>query len=477
MKNELSLMGSIFNNSLGALFLQQENFKRCLAFSELMNAALEPFLSAEKEINPEQFKLFLMNLSLGNTGMKNGFKSLNNLGGKLWGEQMLAFWRGELLEESDKHLQIAHSLVTKYPEAIQSIKGEFGFNYNYGRGYAKMAETDRFYLIQIMPSKSGVEVDNKKKPIFVVPPYVLGGDILTFLPGHNKSYVHAFANQGIPTYFRLIKPIAENPAVRNMKIEDDVSDNVKFLKVIKKKHQQEATVNGYCQGGLMTAVGFMTGKFKGLADKHITCVAPMDGTRSPGLSRFLSKLPERFRNLDYGKVEKAGDFVADARLMTLVYKLSSIANDFPTTTMVNDYMMLKGLFEKGEREIKFSPSALGINYWLNERRVDIPFFITQISFQSYTKPVKADGILPFTVFGKKISFKYFDEQNTPWLICIGETDELVEEAAALAPVGIAENVEVSRFPGGHVKIATSWSDPKSAFPLDKPGRPIHFHLR
>lgn len=53
-----------------------------------------------------------------------------------------------------------------------------------------------------------------------------------------------------------------------------------------------------------------------------------------------------------------------------------------------------------------------------------------------------------------------------WLICYGERDDLVEKETALAPRDFID-VEVSEFPKGHLAIATSWSNPKSEFALDK----------
>jgi hypothetical protein len=45
------------------------------------------------------------------------------------------------------------------------------------------------------------------KPVLIIPPYVLGANILGFLPGEQRSYAHCFANQGFPTYIRILKAI------------------------------------------------------------------------------------------------------------------------------------------------------------------------------------------------------------------------------------------------------------------------------
>lgn len=56
-----------------------------------------------------------------------------------------------------------------------------------------------------MPSISGIEVNESGKPMLVLPPYVLGANILAFLPDEQRSYVHSFSNKGIPTYIRIMK--------------------------------------------------------------------------------------------------------------------------------------------------------------------------------------------------------------------------------------------------------------------------------
>jgi hypothetical protein len=47
------------------------------------------------------------------------------------------------------------------------------------------------------PSEEGVETDDGMKPVIIIPPFVLGANILSFLPKEQKSYAHCFANKGI----------------------------------------------------------------------------------------------------------------------------------------------------------------------------------------------------------------------------------------------------------------------------------------
>jgi hypothetical protein len=132
-------------------------------------------------------------------------------------------------------------------------------------------------------------------------------------------------------------------------------------------------------------------------------------------------------------------------------------------------------------EISIGKTAAALNYWLNYERFDLPLEITKMSFASYNTPITEDGILPVTLFGQKLDIHRIGEMGIPWLICHGESDDLVEPEVALAPLDFVE-AEVSAFPKGHVAIATSWSHPESACALhtrfgEKQYRgPVRFHL-
>ena len=94
---------------------------------------------------------------------------------------------------------VSHTL----PEAVRGIEPAFGFHFDSGT-HPLAAETDRFRLYRILPDIPGIKTDDTAKPVLIIPPYVLGCNILGFLPGDRKSYVHAFANRGIPTYIPFI---------------------------------------------------------------------------------------------------------------------------------------------------------------------------------------------------------------------------------------------------------------------------------
>ena len=221
-------------------------------------------------------------------------------------------------------------------------------------------------------------------------------------------------------------------------------------------------MNGYCQGGFVAVCDYLTGELDGVVDALITCVAPMDGTRSIGLKNFLKGLPERFNDLAYGtKTLPNGNKVADGKLMGWVYKIKSIEVESPIIAFIRDMNMLS---PKNDKEIKIPKTAAAINYWLEFERNDLPLAITEMSFASYNIPVDADGNIPLKMFGNKLNFKRIKEKKIPWLICYGEKDDLVETTTALAPLDFID-AETTAFPKGHVAIATSWANPKSACAL------------
>jgi hypothetical protein len=347
-----------------------------------------------------------------------------------------------------------------YPQAINAIEAEFGFHFERGQ-HTLVDETDRFWLYRIKPT-NGAEIRFDRKPICILPPYVLGANILGFLPGEERSYAHCFANQGIPTYIRILKDIATSAPLQLMSGEDDARDTRRFCETIREAHAKPVTLNGYCQGGYSALCNLLSGELDGLVDAFITCVAPMDGTRSKGLASFLNRLPERFNDLAYGtKTLINGNQVADGRLMGWVYKLKSIDTESPLAAWLRDLQMLT---RTAGDATKISSTAAALNYWLAYERNDLPLEITKMSFASFNTPITEDGTLPVRLFGKPLNLKRITAKKIPWLICYGIHDDLVEKEAALAPLDFVA-AEVTPFPKGHVAIATSWSHPASACAL------------
>ena len=454
--------------------------------------ALDAFLTTEKEkllSHPptesmrDYFELLQFNLQVAEKGFRSGMEAMLGYHGNRASEGIQAWLNTVFKKEGDTIADLAEreallleNLLHAYPKAIRDIKPEYGFHFDDG-GYVKAGETDRFVIYQVLPTRAeGVREDGK--PVLIVPPYVLGANILGFLPGEGKSYVHAFANQGIPTYIRILKDIDTTPAVQTITGEQDASDIGTFCEILKERHGKPVTLNGFCQGGFVSLTGLLSGELDGLVDALMTCVAPMDGTRSKALVEYMQHLPPRFRDLGYAvKPLPNGNRVVDGKVMSWVYKLKSMENEAPLFALYRDLKM----FDNDKCcPITVSKTAAAINHWLIYDRNDLPEAITKMSFDSYTIPVDDQGNLPFKLFDRKLNFKRLQEKNIPFLICYAEQDDLVDKDAALAPQDFIP-VEVTRFPKGHGAIATSWSQPDSACALhtrfgDNYRGPVRFHL-
>ncbi len=434
--------------------------------------ALRAFIDTEREKLPrvplqetvrDYLELLHFNGELASRALSSTLAKMNEYHARQAGETMAAtlntFFPGEgedMAEYAARKARLLNLVVHDYPKAILNIEPEYGFHFENG-GYVKLAETDRFELYQVLPLDPGVTVREGGKPVIIVPPYVLGANILAFLPGERKSYVHCFANQGIPTYVRIVKDIQTTEAVQLMTPEDDTRDLRFFCERVMERHGRPATLNGFCQGGYMTTVAFLSGELDGRADAHITCVAPLDGSRSIGLIEYMKHLPPRFRDLGHSvKTLSNGNQVVDGKILGWVYKLKSLEKEAPIFALYRDLLM----FDRPGQPLTINKTAAAINHWMLFDRSDLPLGITRMSFKSYTDSVDRDGTLPVQLFDRPLNFKRFKEMGIPWLICIAEKDDLVDEPATLAPLEWVD-AEVTVFPKGHTAIATSWSMPLS----------------
>ena len=440
--------------------------------------ALNSFLTTEKDkivrhtpidTIKDYFELLQFNLQVAGKGMVSSLRMVNDYHVEKSSQAFDALLKaisGQNGEEFATLLaneaELLEKIVYQYPQAIRDIQSEYGFHFDDG-GYLKAAETDRFILYQVLPRNS-VDVRLDGKPILIVPPYVLGANILAFLPDEKKSYAHAYADQGIPTYIRIIKNIDTTPAVQSMTGENDALDIRYFCEQILQKHGRQVTLNGFCQGGFVSLAALLSGELDHLVDAFITCVAPMDGTRSQSLIEYLQHIPPRFRDLGYAiKILPNGNRIVDGKVMSWVYKLKSMEKEAPIYTFYRDLMLVS---KNAGHGIDISKTAAAINHWLIYDRSDLPEAITKMSFDSYTIPVASDGNLPIKLFGRQLNLNRLNARKLPFLICYGKNDDLVDKDAALAPLDFVD-AEVTGFPKGHGAIATSWSHPDSEYALHK----------
>jgi hypothetical protein len=175
-----------------------------------------------------------------------------------------------------------------------------------------------------------VAVRKDLKPLLLVPPYMLGVHILSFLPHENKSYAHAFANEGIPTYVRVVKDIWENEKVQTMTPEDDCRQTRELCEELVAKHGQKVTLNGTCQGGYISLMNILSGTLASVCDCLISNVTPVDGTYSPAISSMprmqhdfiLSRLPN-------------GNMVANGYLLSLGMRLAALDRETPLVQVLS----------------------------------------------------------------------------------------------------------------------------------------------
>jgi poly(3-hydroxyalkanoate) synthetase len=449
-----------------------------LGLSKYMSDFMEPSLNTqwafmEAEWNKLQQKsagndsgsfleLLQLNNDLTHRAMKSSMETIidyqqrfQNEGISAWQNTLYNNEKEGLADFFQRRKESAEVVLNSLPQAIRDIKAEYGFHFGDG-GNVRIDETDRFVLYQVLPLKKEVKTNPDGKPVLIIPPYVLGPNILSFLPGEQRSYVHSFADQGVPTYIRIVKDINTHPAVQTMTGEDDALDTRRFCELLKTKHENAVTLNGFCQGGYIALCTLLSGELDDFVDSLITCVAPMDGTRSPSFVNFMDGIPPSYKGLEYAmKTLPNGNRVIDGKIMSWVYRLKSIEVENPVTKYFQDL----AIYGRTKDPV-ISKIASAINYWLTYDRTDLPVAITKMSYDSYTRPVDKEGNLPVTLFGRTLNFKHIMDKNIHFLIAYAENDDLITKESAMAPLDYIE-AEVTIYPKGHGGIATSWSVPTS----------------
>lgn len=438
-------------------------------FMELATAAIEPFIRMQKraivEKSPEKLaedtrKIAMLGAEIAREGFGGATSSalryhlpratelslatlttmLN-----LPGEDIFTFF--------ERQANVMEAAAKKYPERILGIGSEFGFHFD-SPDCELVWETAHFRFYRVNPTDKSVKTDERHKPVLLIPPYVLGANILAFLPQEGKSLAHCFANQGVPTYVRVVKDIATNPAVAKMTGENDVLDTAAFCRHLRSVHGLKVTIFGICQGGFMAALGFLTGKFDGVADQLITAVAPIDGSRSRAFKEYMGKLPEDGRDLGYSLVGQNGSQTVSGPVLAAVYKWRSFWTENPVSWFYDNLGMLEGT--NGE----IRSTAAAINYWLQYERCNLPPAIAQLALDVYKNGIAEDGTFPIFLFGSQPNICRMNEMpDFRWYLAYAPADVLVEKESALAPLRYLRSdiLMVVAYPGGHVGIATTQS--------------------
>ncbi len=370
--------------------------------------------------------------------MQEGLQALINTVYGTEGENLSGFMRREA--------EIMES-VADFNDQIEKIKSEFGFQFNNTSEYKLFCETDTFLVYQVMPLKKGVKVRNDLKPVLMVPPYILGVHILSFLPYENKSYSHAFADEGIPTYVRVVKDIMDNEGVQNTTPEGDCDQTREICAKLTKKHGQKVTLNGTCQGGYICLMNILSEKLTEVCDALITNVAPIDGTLSEAI-RGVPTLHHDFLTTTLPNGKK----VANGYLLSLGMRLLAVDRETPLVKILDQ----ASLHRATELNPGKTPAALF--RWLLKERVHLPLAIATMSSHTFQEPINEDGTLPVKLYDKALNVKDLAKLKVPWYQDYAIKDDLVTPACAtgankyLEGSGLLESVA---FYGGHVAVLTS----------------------
>ncbi|MCM8594913.1 hypothetical protein [Accumulibacter sp.] len=337
--------------------------------------------------------------------------------------------------------------VSNFNEQIEAIADEFGFHFN-TVNYKLVHETDAFQLYQVLPLKKGVEVRNDLKPVILVPPYMLGVHILSFLPYENKSYSHSFANEGIPTYVRVVKDILTDPKVQTMTPEQDCLQTLELCAKVKELNGgKKVTLNGTCQGGYICLMNVLSGKLQDVCDALITNVTPVDGTYSDA----ISGMPTMHHDFITTTLQ-SGNKVANGYLLSLGMRFVAIDRESPLVKVLDQ----ASLHRATDLNPGKTPAALF--RWLLKERVHLPLAIANMSSCTFQQPIADDGTLPVKLFDQPLNIKNLVDLKVPWYQNYAVKDDLVTPACATAGNKFLEGwdgLESVAFFGGHVAILTS----------------------
>jgi len=337
--------------------------------------------------------------------------------------------------------------VANFTVEMEKIKDEFGFQFN-TPGYKQIAETDTFLLYQVMPTKKGVKVRDDVKPVILVPPYMLGVHILSFLPGEDKSYAHSFANEGIPTYVRVVKDIMQFEEVQMTTPDTDCLQTKELCeKVMKLNGGKKVILNGTCQGGYICLMNVLSGKLTDVCDGLITNVAPIDGT----FNTDIHTMPQMHSDFITQKLPN-GNEVANGYLLSLGMRFVAIDREQPLVKVLDQASLHKATGGNPGKTVA------ALFRWLLKERVHLPLEIAKMSSCTFQNHIGDDGTLPVQLFGKDLNVKALADMNVPWYQNYAIKDDLVTPQCATAANKHLEGTEIIEsvaFYGGHVAILTS----------------------
>ena len=429
--------------------------REVMEFADSNLIAAQIALQAAKD-NPmsamEALEVFEHNAALMRKGMSGAQEKLTDFVKDTTREGMEAFFNTLLSREGETIAGFAKreaeimEAVANFNEQIEKIKDEFGFQFNTD-DYELVHETDTFEMYRVKPIKKGVKIRDDVQPVLLVPPYMLGVHILSFLPYEGKSYAHSFANEGIPTYVRVVKDIMTNEKVQQTTPDGDCDQTRELCAKLKDIHGKKVTLNGTCQGGYICLMNILSGTLTDVCDSLITNVAPIDGT----FSEAISGMPQMHHDFVTTTLPN-GNKVANGYLLSLGMRFVAIDRETPLVKVLDQV----SLHRATEMNPGKTPAALF--RWLLKERVHLPLGIANMSSCTFQEPIGPDGTLPVKLYDKPLNVKDLAKLNVPWYQNYAIKDDLVTPPCAMGANKHLEGtntIESVAFHGGHVAILTS----------------------
>jgi hypothetical protein len=161
-----------------------------ISLTSFSNLEKEKFFSDHPlQTSSDYLNLLRFNLQVLENGFKGTFSMMNTYHAHK-AEEAFNAWlntffgrQGEdIAGFAARQAKLLHKVVYEYPEAILSVKPDYGFHFEDSSAYVKFAETERFELWQVLPLDKDRKIRENGKPILILPPYVLGGSDSEKLP-------------------------------------------------------------------------------------------------------------------------------------------------------------------------------------------------------------------------------------------------------------------------------------------------------
>jgi hypothetical protein len=333
------------------------------------------------------------------------------------------------------------------PDLMEEAKEATGFAVENPLEYTLLMETPRAKIWQVLPLEEGVEVDDSRKPVLLVSPFMLEDRIMAIDPHGGMSFAHQFANEGIPTYVIRFDNPNDNEATRDMTGEEFTEDLAAAASTIKQKHGRSVALQTVCQGAYLSLLAMCTGRLHDSVDAFTQIVPPNGQTVDPILQESLQRIPAS----DRGQLPKMNPFPASAS--TLSMQLNNLQN--PVSNVISAVNTAK----KGP----MSTSAAAMGVWLESHAIrSMPREMVQLTLEGAMKGVTPEGGLPQTLFGQELSLETMREKIR-WGIFAGGRDTVVHKDSAVLPEVIFKDNPLPNLTvvvdenAGHVSFLTAYT--------------------